>query len=291
MPSDCLLNSLGIPDRAAFEQRFGDIAENSPWIAERAYELRPFCRPIDLHAALMRVIASADRSQQLTFIRAHPELAGKDAKAGIMTESSTSEQGRLGLTSLDRATAQRFSDLNRRYRERFAMPCIIALRRHDSLAGLLASFEARLKHDPDTEIHTALAEIGHIIRGRLAQRLGMANRSLMIRVIDSMTGEPAAGVRVEVYSEVGAGWSCLQSAATDVSGSTLVPLLTDIALPPGRYRIEFHVDEVFRRRSPPVGAPHLFGVIPVELEIGDGELTVRVELKCSPRGYEVSLLD
>jgi len=111
----------------------------------------------------MAVVRAASRQEQVALIRAHPELAG-----GMnLTEDSSSEQGRLGFRNLSQAEFEKMADLNRRYREKFGFPCIVALRLHDSRASVMTEMERRLKNEKETEIESALAQIGHITRGRL----------------------------------------------------------------------------------------------------------------------------
>ena len=62
----------------------------------------------------------------------------------------------------------RFHDLNARYRERFGFPFIICVRLTDK-AGILAAMAARLANDRDTEIATAIDEIGRITKLRLEE--------------------------------------------------------------------------------------------------------------------------
>ena len=148
---------------AAFVARYGDLFEHSPWVVERAAARRPF---VDLHAGLMAELHDARADEQLALIRAHPELAGKAAIDGTLTDASAAEQASAGL---DRMTAEeyaRFHALNAAYRERFGFPFLICVRRSDK-TGILAAMEQRLHHDARTEIATALAEIGHIVRLRL----------------------------------------------------------------------------------------------------------------------------
>ncbi|WP_339528216.1 2-oxo-4-hydroxy-4-carboxy-5-ureidoimidazoline decarboxylase, partial [Pseudomonas sp. EL_65y_Pfl2_R96] len=59
-----------------------------------------------------------------------------------------------------------FHALNRAYRDRFGFPFIICVRRTDK-AGILAAMRRRLSNDRDTEIESAIAEIGAIVRLRL----------------------------------------------------------------------------------------------------------------------------
>jgi len=159
-------------DQQAFVARFGGVFEHSPWVAERAWAKRPFASPDALHSEMARVVAAASRDEQLALVRAHPELAGREAGEGTLTAASSGEQGRLGFTALTRAELLKMADLNRRYREKFGFPCIVALRLHAARSSVVAEMQRRLGNNADTELAAALEQIGHIARGRLDKLLG-----------------------------------------------------------------------------------------------------------------------
>jgi OHCU decarboxylase len=164
---------MNVPeDKQAFVARFGGVFEHSPWVAERAWESRPFAGLDSLHKAMVETVSKAKREEQLALVRAHPELAGREAKAGALTADSSGEQGRLGFTSLEKEELLKIRDLNRLYREKFGFPCIVALRLHATRASVLAEMERRLGNNADAELAAALGQIGHIARGRLAKLFG-----------------------------------------------------------------------------------------------------------------------
>jgi 2-oxo-4-hydroxy-4-carboxy-5-ureidoimidazoline decarboxylase len=142
------------------------LFEHSPWVESRA-DSRPSSG--DRHADLMAVVESATREEQLALIRAHPELAGKAAVDGGLTEASAAEQASAGLDRLTQAEFDRFHALNAAYREKFGFPFIICVRLTDK-AGILAAMERRLANDRDSEIATAIGQIGEIVRLRLEDR-------------------------------------------------------------------------------------------------------------------------
>lgn len=139
------------------------LFEHSPWVEERA-DAAPSCG--DRHADLMAVVHAASREEQLALIRAHPELAGKAAMDRTLTEASAAEQASAGLDRLTPEEYARFHALNAAYRAAHDMPFIICVRLTDK-AGILAAMETRAGHDTETEIATALAEIGKITKLRL----------------------------------------------------------------------------------------------------------------------------
>ena len=152
-----------IADREAFIARYGTLFEHSPWVVERAADRLPLP---DLHAGLMQVVHDATPDEQLALIRAHPELAGKAAVDGSLTEASAAEQASAGLDRLTQAEYDRFHALNAAYAEKFGFPFIICVRLTDK-AGILSAMERRLANDCETEIATALDQIGEIVRLRL----------------------------------------------------------------------------------------------------------------------------
>lgn len=139
------------------------LFEHSPWVEERA-DSRPSSG--DRHADLMAVVEEATPEEKLALIRAHPELAGKAAIDGSLTEASAAEQASAGLDRLTPAEFDRFHALNAAYREKFGFPFIICVRLTDK-AGILDAMERRLGNDRDTEIATAIEQIGEIVRLRL----------------------------------------------------------------------------------------------------------------------------
>ncbi len=156
-------------DAAAFAAAFGKVYEHSAWIAQRAFALRPpggFASRAALHAALVATVHSATGDEQLALLRAHPELAGKEAAAGTLTADSTREQAVAGLSALGADDVQRLRALNRRYGEQFGFPFIIAAR-NNTQAAIFGALEARLHNTRAMEVHNALAQVGEIARLRL----------------------------------------------------------------------------------------------------------------------------
>ena len=159
-------DAISALDRETFRRQLGGVFEHSPWVADRAFDRRPFASLEALHAAMVAVVRSAPREDQLALIRAHPDLAGKAARGGAMSAASVSEQASAGLDRLTDEEYERFERLNHAYREKFGFPFIIAARRHDKHA-ILAAFEARLHNGLDDEVRTALGQIAEIARLRL----------------------------------------------------------------------------------------------------------------------------
>lgn len=136
-------------------------------MAEAVYGARPFGSLEALYAAMVQAVDGAGPEAQLALVRAHPDLGARVR----MSSASVGEQAGVGLDRLDPATFERFQDLNRRYKDRFGFPFIIAVRDHTPLS-ILAAFERRLLHTPEAELEAALAEVARIAGFRLHDLLG-----------------------------------------------------------------------------------------------------------------------
>ena len=125
---------------------------------------RPFD---DLLAGLMAPVLAATPEEQVALIRAHPELAGKATIDRSLSAASAAEQAGAGLDRLTPEEFARFHALNNAYRHRHGFPFVICVRLTDK-AGILAAMERRLDTSRNAEIATAIEQIGHIVRLRLA---------------------------------------------------------------------------------------------------------------------------
>ena len=122
------LDLLNDADRAKFTQLLDGVYEHSPWIAEKAWPIRPFKSLVHLKLALAGVVRESDQTAQLKLIRAHPELAGKAMVAKTLTTESTNEQGKAGLTECTPAEFAHIQQLNADYNAKFGFPFILAVR-------------------------------------------------------------------------------------------------------------------------------------------------------------------
>lgn len=160
-------------DQARFVEQYGEIYEHSPWVAGLAWQQGLGSEqdtPEGLAEAMGRVLTAASPERQLEVIRAHPDLAGKAAIAGELTDDSTREQAGAGLDQCTPEEMARFERLNAAYKEKFGFPFVMAVKgndRHD----ILAAFETRLENDPAEERRTAVEQINRIARFRLEARL------------------------------------------------------------------------------------------------------------------------
>ena len=156
------LTELNGAGRDRFVAAIGWIFEHSPWVAERAWEHRPFASLDALHARMAAIVADAGEPSQLALLRAHPDLGAR----ARMSDASVGEQAGAGLDSLTPAEFDRLQALNREYRDRFGFPFLFAVKgasKHDVVAAL----ERRRAATREEELAEALRQVARIARFRL----------------------------------------------------------------------------------------------------------------------------
>jgi 2-oxo-4-hydroxy-4-carboxy-5-ureidoimidazoline decarboxylase len=162
------LADLNTMTRDGFVGALGGIFEHSPWIADAAYDARPFASVEALHARMAAIVRAAPREQRLQLLRTHPELAAKSDRKAPLTAESRSEQASVGLDTLDADEAARLSTANWLYRQRFDFPFIIAVRGQHDRAAIIKALETRTANTEVEEIETALNEVAKIAWFRLS---------------------------------------------------------------------------------------------------------------------------
>ncbi len=162
------------PDSAA--AHLDGIYEHSPWIATQAVRERPFATLAALKSAMAKVVTEASRDQQLSLIRAHPELAGKAMLSQSLTAESTHEQSKAGLTHCSSEEFAQLQQLNADYNAKFGFPFILAVRGPRGLGlsreQIITTFARRLQGHPDFELAECLRNIHRIAEIRLNDKFG-----------------------------------------------------------------------------------------------------------------------
>ncbi|HPT57966.1 MAG TPA: 2-oxo-4-hydroxy-4-carboxy-5-ureidoimidazoline decarboxylase [Casimicrobium sp.] len=154
---------------AEFSAAFGAVYEHSPWIADRAFALKPsqgFSSRASVHAALVAIVQSASDDEKLALLNSHPELAGKEAAAGTLTNESTREQAAAGLSAMTAEDVTQLRVHNAAYVAKFGFPFIIAAR-NNTQGAIFGAIKSRQLNTRAMEFNNNLMQVGEIARLRL----------------------------------------------------------------------------------------------------------------------------
>jgi len=156
------LADLNQMTQAEFIQALGPSFEDTPEIAAKVWQQRPFDSTEALHRQMVILVRARSPQEKLALIQAHPDLGSRVA----MAEASVAEQQGAGLDQLSPSEYEQFHQLNQRYRKTFGFPFILAVAGHTK-ASILQSFTERVNNPPNVEMARALAEIEQIAYLRL----------------------------------------------------------------------------------------------------------------------------
>ncbi len=148
-------------DAARFVELLGGIFEHSPWVARRVYARCPFTDRAELHRKMVDEVNSASLGRQLDLLCQHPELAGREADAGSLTNESKREQAGAGLNQCSAEELAHIKHFNQAYYAKFGFPFIIAVTGLDK-SQIIAAMEKRLQHSSEDEFATAIGEVEKI---------------------------------------------------------------------------------------------------------------------------------
>jgi beta-ureidopropionase / N-carbamoyl-L-amino-acid hydrolase len=169
------LNSA--PDQLAIQMLDG-LFEHSPWIAQQSLALRPFKSLSHLKHCFTQILEAAGPDEQVKLIRAHPELAGKAMVSNSLTQESTNEQSKAGLTHCTPAEFAKIKQLNADYNTKFGWPFILAVRGARGIGldrqQIITTFERRLNNNPGFELAECIRNIHRIVEIRLNDKLGVS---------------------------------------------------------------------------------------------------------------------
>lgn len=164
------ISKLNTTTQEEFTQILAEIYEHSSWIPNKAWYSRPFANIDNLHQTMFKIVEDSSNEEKLTLLRAHPQLAGKEAKDGNLTDASTEEQSAANLTALSTDEMDEITLLNSQYVDSHQFPFIIAVKGHNK-ASIFEAFTMRINNPTDKELPTAIWQVGLIASFRLAALL------------------------------------------------------------------------------------------------------------------------
>ena len=160
-----MINKINKLSKTVFIKVFGNIFENSEWIANELYNQKPFINFMKLSSSMIGIFENTTKENQLKILNSHPDLANK-TKIGILTTDSKNEQDSAGLDKCTPEEFNEFKNLNYEYKKKFGFPFIFAVKDKSKLQ-ILTSFRKRISCDINVEFEEAKKQVKKIASLRL----------------------------------------------------------------------------------------------------------------------------
>ena len=141
---------------------FGNVFEKTNWIANKAFNLKPYKNFNELMSTLIKIYENSSKEDCLKIFNRHPELAIEKK----LTEDSRKEQKNANLNRCNNEEFSEFQNLNYDYKKKFGFPFIIAVKGKNK-NEILTSFRKRIKNEINLEFEEAKNQVKQIAIFRL----------------------------------------------------------------------------------------------------------------------------
>ena len=150
--------------KSDFISIFGNVFEKTQWIAEKAYDSKPYKNFEELFSKMMEIFENSKKERHLEILNAHPDLAIEKK----LTEDSKNEQKNASLNQCTDEEFVEFRKLNNEYKKKFGFPFIIAVKGKNK-EEILNNFRQRLTNNINLEFEEAKKQVKKIASFRLSE--------------------------------------------------------------------------------------------------------------------------
>ena len=157
-----LIEKINKMTKSEFASVFGNVFEKTIWIAERAYELKPFKNCEELSSKFLEIYENSTKEKQLEIFNSHPNLAVEK----VLTEDSKKEQNSSRLDQCSKEEFEEFKKLNIEYKKKFLFPFIIAVKGKNR-SEILNNFRQRITNNINSEFIETKKQVKKIANFRL----------------------------------------------------------------------------------------------------------------------------
>ncbi|MDF2366106.1 hydroxyisourate hydrolase [Sneathiella sp.] len=108
---------------------------------------------------------------------------------------------------------------------------------------------------------------------------------LTTHVLDTASGAPGKGIRIDLFRQTDNEWLLVKTAHTNADGRCDEPLLEGDAFSPGQYELLFHAGQYFDGNGLALPEPKFLDEVVLRFGIADTTEHYHVPLLISPFGY------
>ena len=141
---------------------FGNIFEKTKWIANRAFNSKPYKDFNEFISTIIKIYENSSKEDCIKIFNSHPELAVEKK----LTEDSHKEQNGANLNRCNNEEFNEFKNLNIEYRSKFGFPFIIAVKGKNK-NEILNNFRRRIKNEISLEFNEAKEQVKKIATFRI----------------------------------------------------------------------------------------------------------------------------
>jgi len=150
--------------KSDFISIFGNVFEKTEWIAEKAYNSKPYKNFEELFLKMMKIFENSEKESHLEILNAHPDLAIEKK----LTKDSRNEQENANLNECSEEEFKEFKKLNEEYKKKFRFPFIITVKGKNK-EEILNSFRQRITNNINLEFEEAKKQVKKIANFRLGE--------------------------------------------------------------------------------------------------------------------------
>jgi len=158
------INKINQLTKNDFIDIFGNVFEKTYWIADKAYNFKPYKNFNELLFTIFKIYENSSRDDCLKIFNSHPELAIEKK----LTKESQKEQNNANLNQCNDKEFNEFQNLNTIYRKKFGFPFIIAVKGKNK-DEILTNFRKRIKNEINLEFKEAKKQVKKIADFRLKE--------------------------------------------------------------------------------------------------------------------------
>ena len=141
---------------------FGNVFEKTNWIADKAFNLKPYKNFDELFSTLIEIYENSSKEAFLKIFTSHPELTVEKK----LTDDSRKEQNNASLNQCSDQEFTEFKQLNMYYKKKFGFPFIVAVKGKKK-EEILENFRQRITNDTNREFSEAKKQVKKIASFRL----------------------------------------------------------------------------------------------------------------------------
>ena len=165
------LDAVNSMDAETFEETFGGLVENTPWVLERAWAMRPFADTLALRAAFQNALITGSSEEQLQLMNSFADL-GSAADAHNDYRLDPAE---AGAGDLDADARREVHEMAQAYRGHFGFPLIVCARDIERYQRAVLEGWSRMANAVAVERAAGLIEIARIANARFNDLVADAN--------------------------------------------------------------------------------------------------------------------